>query len=247
MEEKVLAIVNGKEIKEADVDFAISRFPQQNQMFFKTEEGKKQLLEQIISYELIYNYSKDNNLENTEEFKAQLEAIKKDLLIQIGVRKTFENVTITDKEVEEFYEKNKNMFMVEETVSAKHILVENKEKAEKVLDEIKNGKSFEDAAMEYSTCPSKSQGGNLGSFERGRMVPEFENAAFNLPIGELSDPVETQFGFHIIKVEDKKPSSVKELDEVKEMIKSNLLHEKQNNEYIKFVDELKKQYPVEMK
>ncbi|GAA0124048.1 MAG: peptidylprolyl isomerase [Clostridium argentinense] len=247
MENKVLAVVNGNEITEMDLDFSIARFPEQNQNYFRTEEGRKQLLEQIINYELIYNYAKDNNVENEEEYQKQLQLLKRDLLIQIEVSKTFNNAQVNDNEIEEFYNNNKDMFKTEETVAAKHILVDSKEKAEKIIEEIKNGKLFEDAATEYSICPSKAQGGNLGEFGRGRMVPEFEEAAFNLEIGVISEPVKTQFGFHIIKVEDKKQPSVKPLEEVKSMIASNLLHEKQNKEFLALVEKLKGIYSVEMK
>ena len=114
-----------------------------------------------------------------KNIKKQLQLLKRDLLIQIEVSKTFNNAQVNDNEIEEFYNNNKDMFKTEETVAAKHILVDSKEKAEKIIEEIKNGKLFEDAATEYSICPSKAQGGNLGEFGRGRMVPEFEEAAFN--------------------------------------------------------------------
>lgn len=248
MENKILATVNGRDITEKDLEFAISRFPQQNQQYFTTEEGKKQLLNQIVSYELVYNFAKDSNLEQEEEFKKQLEMVKRDLLIQAGMAKTFESVEVNDDEVKAFYDKNAEMFKTEETVSAKHILVETEEEAKKIAEEIKGDElSFEEAAEKYSKCPSKAQGGNLGSFERGRMVPEFENAAFELELNTVSEPVKTQFGYHIIKVEDKKSSSVKEFEEVKPMITSNLLHEKQNKEFAELVEKLRKTYTVEMK
>lgn len=89
-------------------------------------------------------------------------------------------------------------------VRASHILVNSQEQAMKIKKEIVAGKSFEQAAKEYSACPSKDDGGDLGYFCRGMMVPEFEQAAFTLPVGRLSDPVETQFGWHLILVTDKK-------------------------------------------
>ncbi|MGG7165807.1 peptidylprolyl isomerase [Clostridium ihumii] len=248
MENKVLAIVNGKEITETDLEFTISRFPQQNQQYFRSEQGRAQLLDQIVSYELVYNFAKDSKLEEEETFKNQLEAVKKDLLIQAGITKSFENAKVTESEIEEFYNKNKAMFQTEETVSAKHILVDSEEEAKNIAEEIKSDKiTFEDAAKKYSKCPSKEQGGNLGAFERGRMVPEFEKAAFDLDINTVSEPVKTQFGYHIIKVEEKNESDVKPLEEVKEMVSANLLQEKQNKEFLTLVEKLKETYPVEVK
>jgi len=89
-------------------------------------------------------------------------------------------------------------------VRASHILVPTKEEALKVREEIVNGKDFAQAAQEVSLCPSKRNGGDLGYFGKGEMVVEFEKAAFELPVGEISEPVQTQFGWHLIKVTDKK-------------------------------------------
>ncbi|KYK34379.1 MAG: peptidyl-prolyl cis-trans isomerase [Theionarchaea archaeon] len=87
-------------------------------------------------------------------------------------------------------------------VKASHILVKKRSQAEKILEELKKGASFAKLAQEYSECPSKKRGGDLGWFGRGKMVPEFEKAAFSLKKGELSDIVKTQFGYHVIKVND---------------------------------------------
>ena len=102
------------------------------------------------------------------------------------------------------------MFKGESSARAKHILVETEEKAKEIKEKINNGLSFEDAAKEFSSCPSSSQGGDLGSFTRGRMVPEFEDAAFSLEVGEVSEPVKTQFGYHLIKNRRKVTRSYKE-------------------------------------
>jgi peptidyl-prolyl cis-trans isomerase C len=85
------------------------------------------------------------------------------------------------------------------TIKASHILVENETHCKQLLEELKNGKSFEELAKQSSKCPSGEKGGDLGSFGKGQMVPQFENAAFKLEIGEISGPVKTQFGYHIIK------------------------------------------------
>ncbi|EQB88483.1 peptidyl-prolyl cis-trans isomerase C [Clostridium punense] len=246
MENKILASVNGIQISEQDLEIAMTRFPQENQQYFRTEQGKKQLLDQMVSFELVYNYAKEANLEDSDEFKYQLELMKKDLLIQAGVKKILDTVSVNDNDVKDFYDNNREMFKTEETVSAKHILVDSEEKAKEVIEKINSGTSFEDAAKEFSNCPSSEQGGNLGEFGRGRMVPEFEKAAFELSVGEVSEPVQTQFGYHIIKVENKSQADDRPYDEVKAMIAANLLHEKQNRAYTNFVNDLKEDYKVEL-
>lgn len=90
------------------------------------------------------------------------------------------------------------------SVKASHILVDTRAEANLIKSKIDNGESFEALAKKYSKCPSGQEGGNLGYFERGQMVPEFEDAAFDLPVGKVSEPVHTQFGWHLIKVYDKK-------------------------------------------
>lgn len=246
MENKILATVNGKNITQSDLDLAMVRFPKQNQEYFATEQGKVQLLEQLISFELINKYAVDENLEETEEFKSQLEILKKDLLIQAGAKKILDVVTVSDDEVKKYYDENSEMFKAQESVRAKHILVDSEEKAKEINEKINNGVSFEDAAKEFSSCPSSSQGGDLGSFTRGKMVPEFEDAAFNLEIGEVSGPVKTQFGYHLIKVEEKLPEVTKSFEEVKESLHVNLLSQKQNVAYINFINKLKSEQKVEI-
>ena len=246
MENKILATVNGKEITENDLNMAMTRFPQENQAFFATEQGKAQLLEQLISFELVSKYAADEKLDETEEYKEQLEILKKDLLIQAGVKKVLDAVTVTDEEVKAFYDNNPNMFKGEASVRAKHILVDSEEKAKEVKAAIDGGVSFEEAAQKNSSCPSSSQGGDLGFFTRGRMVPEFEEAEFELAIGEVSEPVKTQFGYHLIKVEEKTVEVTKSFDEVKDQLKVNLLSQKQNATYLNFVNKLKQEQDVKM-
>lgn len=247
MENKILAIVNGIEVTQSDIDQAIQRFPQDKRNYLKTSEGQKQLLNEIISFELIYDYAKENNMDKDDMYVSQLNAMAKELLTQYAMNKLFSGIDVSDKDTEEYYEKNKEMFKSKESISAKHILVDSLEKAQKIAEEIKSGLSFEEAARKYSSCPSKSQGGSLGTFTRGQMVPEFEQAAFSLAVGELSDPVKTQFGYHLIKVEEKNESSVMSYDEVKNEIVKHLNQEKQTKKYMNLVENLKKQYNVVIK
>jgi peptidyl-prolyl cis-trans isomerase C len=247
MENKVLAVVNGKEITQDIFDFTISKFPPERKNHFESENGHKELLEQIISWELVYNYAKDSDYEKKEEYLFQIEEAKKAIMGQLVIQEVLSTVNIEDKEVMDYYNQNLDFFNEPEKVSAKHILVATEENANEVLKEINNGMSFEDAAMKYSTCPSKEQGGNLGPFGKGMMVPEFEEVAFKAEIGVISKPVETQFGFHLILVEEKIEPQTKSFDEVKELIKGHMLQEKQNHTYMEFVNNLKNKYTVEVK
>jgi len=247
MSNKVVAVVNGQDITERDLQNALIKFPRERQGYFMSEEGKKQLLDQIISFELIHNYAKDNEIEKEEYYLKTLEIAKKEILTQTAINKILADVEVTDEEIKAYYEANQNYFKNEGAVSARHILVNTLEEANDVKKKIEEGMNFEMAAMQYSSCPSKEQGGNLGQFTKGQMVPEFENAAFELAIGEVSDPVKTQFGYHIIKVESKVDSAVRGFEEVYPVIKRELLNERESYKYMEFTEQLKEKYKIEIK
>ena len=128
-------------------------------------------------------------------------------------------------------------------MQAKHILVEDEDKCTDILNSIVSGEiSFEEAAKQHSTCPSGQQGGDLGEFGHGQMVKEFDEAAFAAEPGKVVGPVKTQFGYHLIKVEDKKEAGESNLEEVKDQIRAELSQKKQEEAYRAKVDELKKKY-----
>ena len=147
----------------------------------------------------------------------------------MAMRKLFATVNVTDDEIKEYYEANKSKYSKGASVHAKHILVDNEEKCTELLNAITSGeKVFEDVAKESSTCPSGANGGDLGEFGRGQMVKEFEDAAFTAEIGAIVGPVQTQFGYHLIKVEEKKDAAVADFEEVKEFNQDTLLQQIQN-------------------
>ena len=245
MDNKVLAVISGKEITERDLENIIARYPAEQKNYFASEMGKKQLLEQMISFELIYKLGQEQGLDKTEEFEKSVEIAKKDILTQISVNRVLSEVVVNEEDAKKYYEENSEMFKEKESVSAKHILVDNQELAEKIMNEINSGEiTFEDAAIKYSSCPSNEQGGNLGTFNRGMMVPEFEDAAFTLEIAKVSEPVQTQFGYHLIKVEERTNASTVEFDKVKDQILARLNQEAQENKFTQVSKNLEKKYGV---
>ena len=163
-----------------------------------------------------------------------------------AVGKLFDTITISDEEIKAYYDAHAAEFKAEEKMSAKHILVDSLEMAEKIRAEIEAGKAFEDAAREYSSCPSKARGGELGVFSRGKMVKEFEDAAFALTEGMVSAPVKTQFGYHLIKAGEMTPAGRADLETVKDKIRKILFQERQKEVYAKRLEELKDSYPVKI-
>lgn len=248
MENKVWAVVAGNEISDKDLNSIIMRYPEDKRGYFEEEQGKKQILEQTIAFELFNKFGEEIQLNKTAEFKEAVDNLSKEILTQMTINKILSEITVTDEDAKKFYDENKEKFVEQPTVSAKHILVKTEEEAKEIKNEIATEKiSFEDAAMKYSTCPSKEQGGNLGPFARGMMVPEFEEVAFKAEIGKVSDGVKTQFGYHLILVEDKKEGSEKSFEEVKDMVINQLIQEAQQKKYIDVVKELEGKYGVDRK
>ncbi len=246
MENKVLAVVNNREIKQSDVELLYANLGP-NAAQYKGEEGYKQLVEQLILEEMLYSEAKENKMDEAKEYQVALEQLKRSLLAQYLVSNLMSSIDVSEKEVEEYYNSNKNSFISGETVTASHILVETLEKANDILKEINDGLSFADAAQKYSSCPSKNSGGNLGKFGKGQMVPEFEDAVFAMKVGDISSPVKTQFGYHLIQLNEKNESKELTLEEVKNDITNKIRFNKQNSAYTKKQNELKEKYTVEYK
>lgn len=243
MENKVLAIVDGREIKESNLNSLMKNLGQ-NAAYFQGQDGRKKLIDELVMQELMYSDAVEGNLESEEEFIEAFNEMKKSMLQQYSLRKLFNKVTVSEEELKEFYEANKSLYNKAEMVKASHILIDSEEKANEILEDIKKGLSFEDAAAQNSSCPSKENGGALGQFGRGQMVPEFEEAVFSMKVGEISPPVKTQFGYHIIKLTEHEPAKVAEFEEAYQQVKDNCYAVKQENVYTKRKDELSKKYDV---
>lgn len=241
---KVLATVEGREVLKQDFDLLLGGLDPQRAEYFNTEEGKKQLLEELISQELFYLDAVKSGLDKNESYIQQAKKMQESLLTQFAIHNLLRNITITEEELLDFYNENKHMFPEPETIKTSHILVDNEAKADEIVKEINNGLSFEEAARKYSSCPSSSDGGDLGYFAKGKMVPEFEDIAFDMELDEVSAPIKTQFGYHIIKLTGKKEQSIKAFDEVKDQLNQQLLTMKQQKVYLDKANELKKEYEV---
>lgn len=247
MENKVLAIVEGRKITQQDVDIFIHRLGPQQAPQFQNPEGQKRILDELINQELFLADAKLNKLEQSDEFKAELEKMKDVILTQLNITKLMSSVAVNEEEMKNHFEENKGKYVTAEQANTSHILVDTKEECDNIHQEILENKiTFEEAATKYSKCPSKANGGNLGTFPRGKMVPEFEEAAFNMSEKEISQPVKTQFGYHIIRLNELKKAEEKKYEEVRNTIQNELTTAKQHQEYSNKVSELHKNFSIEL-
>ena len=243
MNNEVLVIVAGREITNADVDAFLANLPAEQRQYASNPYFREQYVEQVVTLHVLEKMADDLQLDMTEDYKKMLDNIVRDIKARMAMNEIMKDITVTDVEAETVYNINPDNFSKPETVSAKHILVDSEDVCKEILAQIQNGeKTFEDAAKESSTCPSGQQGGDLGEFGRGQMVKEFEEAAFAAEIGAIVGPVQTQFGFHLIKVEAKSEAETLAFDVVKEQIKKNLLQQKQQQAYTTKIAELKEKY-----
>jgi len=189
-----------------------------------------------------------------EEFDAALisygytlDNFKKDIESNLKMKKLLEpEITITEEEMKAYFDENKETFDVKEQVKASHILVDSEETAQEVRNKLLVAEDFAEMAKEYSTDTSNSElGGELGFFSRGDMVAEFENAAFALEIGKISEPIKTEYGYHIIKVEEKKAAKAATYEESKAEIKEILFNEKLPTAYDTWLQDKYEEYAIE--
>jgi len=179
-----------------------------------------------------------------EELKSQirLQLLQNKLVIKA------KGIKITDKEIEDFFNQNRSHFDIPEQIRCRHILVKTKEQAEDLLIALKAGADFSIMAKAKSEDPAtREKGGDIGFFTRGMLLPEFEEAAFKLKVGEISEPVQTKLGFHIIKLEEKKSARPAKLDkETKSKIENILVQNKISSAIPEYFDQLRQKSKIEI-
>lgn len=221
----VIAKIDGVEVTQSDLTIAIDNLdPQLAQL--PDDQKKLAALSTVIDAKVIAEKARAENIQDTAEFKNRLEFIF-DRELHNAYFKKYVVDTVTDADIKARYDKEVAALPPVEEVRARHILVKTEEEAKTVIKELGEGKDFAELAKAKSTDPNKSDGGDLGFFKKGMMVPEFEKVAFEMKKGDVSkEPVKTQFGFHVIKVEDKRNAPPPEFEQVKDQVKQIVLRDK---------------------
>ena len=223
-EDTVVATVNGHDILLSNVRAAHQRLPQQYQQVpFETIFSG--LVDSLIDTRLAAADARRQNLHEQQEFKAQMARIEDQVLQRMALSKTIKE-RVSDADVRARFKQSAKERAASKQVKAGHILVETEAKAKAVIAELKKGGDFAALARERSTGPSASDGGNIGFFGRGQMVPAFEAAAFKLKKGAFTEtPVKTRFGWHVILVEELKKAEAPSLEEVEQNLRNELSQE----------------------
>ncbi|MFQ5455793.1 MAG: peptidylprolyl isomerase [Nitrospirota bacterium] len=239
--EKILAKIDNKEITLKEYMGIMEQLPEAAREAFSDEKGKKELLDDIIKRELIIKEAKKQRIDKDEDVIKKIKAIEKRVLIEEFLKRTIEDkIKIKESEIKEFFNAHNAASLEPDEVKASHILVKTEAEAKDILKKLKKGEDFAKLAAKYSIDPgSKKQGGSLGYFKKGQMVPEFEKAAFNLKRGEISPIVKTKFGYHIIKLYDKRMNTAMAYDDAKEDLRKYMVREKQKKMFDELVSELK--------
>lgn len=178
-----------------------------------------------------------------------IEDIRRSILIEKFSEQRLGDISVTEQELRDYFEENKEQYGQKERIHARHILVESDSQAESDIRDIKSeideGASFEEMAREHSEGPSAQRGGDLETFPRGKMVPAFDEVAFNLEPGVVSDPVETRFGYHLIKVEEKMDSKPADFESNREEIEQTVKQQKQQAKMKQLVQRLREESEIE--
>lgn len=229
----VLATVGSVEITEADLMLAAEELQAELQSV-PANQRRAFLLTVMIDMKLMAGAARADGLAESEDFTRRLayledQALRREFFNQIV------ETAVTDEAIQATYDELVADFTPEPEVRARHILVETEEQANDIRAEIEGGRDFADAAAEYGTDGTASNGGDLGFFSTGMMVPEFEEAAFALEEGELSQPVQSQFGWHLIQLEERRVSEAPPLEQVRQQVAQQVLYES----YEAAIDEIK--------
>ena len=214
----VLAKVNGAEIRQSDMALAEEELgPSLAQMDPATKQ--ENVLSFLIDMKIVAKAAEARKIEDRDDFKSRL-AFARNRLLMDNLLAVEGKAATTDEAMKKVYEEAAKQISGEQEVHARHILVENEDEAKAIEEELKKGADFAELAKKKSKDPGASDGGDLGFFTKDQMVPEFSAVAFALEPGKISDPVKSQFGWHIIKVEEKRNRKAPDFEQVKAQIET---------------------------
>jgi len=246
-ENKVLAKVGSETITEADLKEMANAAPERFRQLYMTPEGQQRTLEYVVNIFVLAAEAEKQGMDKAPGVKRLIDFTKKDLLARLYLDKMSQGLAApTDAEALAFYEANRSQYSVPESVHLHHILVQEEKDAKDVLARLKKGEKFADIATQISICPSKVKGGDLDWLPRGSLVPEIEDVVFKMTEGQTQGPVKSRYGFHVLFLEQKKAPQETPFEQVKDYIVEQLKFQKQQENYDKLAEALRKQMNVQV-
>ena len=246
-DDQVLAKIGSRTVTEGDLKQMANAVPEKFRYYYQTPEGRKQTLDYIVNIYALAAEAEKQGLDKTPDAEKLLAFTRNDLLARLLLDKmTKESPAPSEEDGKKYFEQNKAEFSTPESIKLHHVLVENEKEAKDVLARLKKGEKFAEIATQISICPSKAKGGDLDWMPKGSLVPEIEEVAFKMKKGQVEGPVKSKFGYHILFLEDSKPAEEASFDQVKEYIIEQLKYQKQQEQYEKIADSLRKKMNVQI-
>lgn len=239
--------IDGTTITKEEVQAEMNNLPEMARDMFGGPEGMTRFVDELVKKEMLYLEAKKKGLDKNKELEKKIEDFRKITLINQLLEKEIEAAAkVTDADLKNYYDKNKDEFTANTQVRVSQIVVRTEADAKKVYEKIQKGEDFAKIASATSIDKASAKsGGDMGNFKRGDMAPELENVAFRLKKGELGMPVQMKDGIHIMKATETKGAPV-EFERVKSLLSQKLTVEKQRESFDKFLENLKKSYKVEI-
>ncbi len=247
-DDPVLAMVNGVPITKSQLTPLVDQYRDKSKKDSVSKEDKLQILQGLITRQLILQQKESNDIRKEEGVVKQVKEFGDGLVVSAYLTKYVgKHLTVTNDEIKEYYKQNLTKFASPPKVKARHILVRNRKEAEQVMEKLRNKGDFAKLAKEYSIdLPMAREGGSMGTIEKGRTLPELDKALFILNVGEISDIVETRFGFHILTVDEIITTQYRPFDEVSESIKKAIVLQKEAKAFDEMYEKLGKKAKVEI-
>jgi len=248
----ILATVNGKNITKQEAETFVNASSPQMHFSQLDKSQQDMIVDRLVEKILFTELAKKEGIDKKPEFQRNIDKIKEELLVNMWMKDQMDSTVVSDSEAKAFYDKNADKFKQKPSVHARHILVKEEKEANAIIDELKSLKGdalkekFIELAKSKSTGPSGPKGGDLGSFSKGQMVPEFSKAVWGLKVGEVTtEAVKTQFGYHIIYLEDKLDEVTTAFDKVKDKIIASLKQQQFAKKIGEIVKELKSKAKID--
>ena len=229
---------------DTDIEALLNEIPEQARQRYASVEGKRELVQSLAEIKMLSLEAKKQGIDRSPDVKRKIDFMGEQMLARELAENTVDKITISDEEISGYYHDNREQFSTGPRVKLRHILLDSESEAQAVLARLKKGEDFSALAREKSRCPSSQQGGELGWATKGMMVPEFEDAAFALKKGQMSEVVKSSYGYHVIMCDDVEAARQLDLEEVRDTIRQQLKSEKSEETVSALIEQAKKNHPV---